>query len=130
MTTRVLGRLTFFIYIIAAVFALAVWAPKFLMANLQTTFQWNDYRYLTMSAVPLGLFLISIIAVQALLKRFSLLLILEIVLVVGTWVCGLITFEYPPQANLFCPLHVWSAVVLFFVNLRWYRKLLDTQVMK
>lgn len=111
------------VYFLGAVTAFVWWAPQFFTVNTHLPIELT-YRYTTASAVPMGIFLISVVARQALMPRFSLVLVNQVLLTGGFLWCALYAFYYPPQANFFAAMHLLAVVVFTLWNFYQYRRTL------
>jgi len=119
--TQWFARLSLFIYALVCLAAFAWWAPNFFSANPNFKPQWDLY-YIAGSGVPYGLLVLSIVALQSILKNFSFLLALEFILSSLLVWCVNQSFYYPPQAAFFCPVLVWFCLALVLVNLFMYQR--------
>ena len=99
-----------------------VGAPRFFYLNLPTAPEFT-LEYVTVSGLAFAVFLISVIAAQAVMPKFSAWLVLQVVIVgLSFWFC-LYAFDFPPQAELFAFIHVVTCGLFLFVNLRSYHRL-------
>lgn len=99
-----------------------VWAPRFFYLNLPTAPEFT-LEYVTVSGLAFAVFLISVIAAQAVMPKFSAWLVLQVVIVgLSFWFC-LYAFDFPPQAELFAFIHVVTCGLFLFMNLRSYHRL-------
>lgn len=121
--TRWLGYLGLLGYCAIAIIALLYWAPHFFSANTHLPMELS-YRYLTASGVPIGLFAISVVARQAYMPAFSLVMLLQTVFVAGSLWCALYTFYYAPQANFFASMHLLITAASTVWNFYQYRRTL------
>ena len=111
------------VYFLTAMAAFFWWAPQFFTVNTHLPVEMT-YRYTTASGVPMGIFLISVVARQALMPRFSLVLVNQVLLTGGLLWCALYAFYSPPQANFFASMHLLSATVCTLWNFYQYRRTL------
>ena len=119
--SRFLSYAGLLVYVVIAALALFWWMPHFFAANLHTLPQLN-YRYVAATGVPLALFLATVVARQSLQPRFSLILVLQVVLSsLALWL-GIYTFDYTPQSVTFCALHLALSAVFFLWNINRYRR--------
>ncbi|WP_029891376.1 hypothetical protein [Polycyclovorans algicola] len=118
---RILAQAGLLTYVLAAIAVLLVWIPNFVVVNAQIAAEWS-WRYVAASGIPLGLLLTIIAARQSVSPSFKLLLLLEGLAAILVWMFCLKSFNYPPQANFFCALHVGLCVVFGAVNLMGYRR--------
>lgn len=121
--SRAVTILSIVVYFVTAVAALFWWAPHFFAANTHLPLQLG-YRYLSASGVPFALMLISVIARQSVQARFSMMLLMEVLLCAGLLWCALYAFYYPPQANFFAAMHLLLSGVFAIVNFYQYRRTL------
>lgn len=119
--SRVLAHVGLLVYALAALAALLIWVPNFVVLNSQMPAEWS-WRYLAGSGIPLGLLLVTIAARQSVAPTFKLLLMFEGLAAILVWMLCLKAFHYPPQANFFCALHVVICVVFSVLNLIGYRR--------
>ena len=119
--SRILAHLGLLTYVLAALAALLLWLPNFVMVNLQLPAEWS-WRYVAGSGVPLGLLLVTIAARQSIAPTFRLLLLFEGMAAILVGLLCLKAFHYPPQANFFCSLHVGICTLFGLLNLIGYRR--------
>jgi hypothetical protein len=119
--SRLLSSLGLLSYVVLAAAALLWWAPHFFAANLHLWPELN-YRYVAATGIPLALLLISVAARQSLMPRFSVVLVLEVVLAGLALFLGIVSFQYLPQAVFFCALHLGICALALVWNLVRYRR--------
>lgn len=108
-------------YVLLAALALLWWSPHFFAANLHLLPQLN-YRYVAATGLPFGVMLMIVAARQSLMPRFSLVLVLEVVLAGVALFLGLLSFQYLPQSVFFCAAHLAICGVASVFNLYGYRR--------
>ena len=119
--TRLLGTVVVIAYILLCFSTLALWLPNFLAVNLHYPPE-GTYRYLTASGLPFGLLLVTVIARQALKGYFSIVMFFQVLFAGTLLYAGLYAFNYPLQANFFCPAHVGMCVVSVAWNVYHHRQ--------
>lgn len=119
--SRFLSSLGLVSYVLLAAAALLWWAPHFFAAN-QHLWPELDYRYVAATGIPFALLLMTVAARQSLMPRFSLVLVLQVVLAGIAGLLGLLSFQFLPQAVFFCALHLGLCAVALLWNLNGYRR--------
>lgn len=119
--SRFLQSLGLALYVLMAAVALFWWAPHFFAANLHLMPR-LDYRYLAATGIPFALLLITVVARQSLMPRFSLMLLLQSLGAALALMLGLISFYYLQQGVFFCALHLAICGLGFVFNLARYRR--------
>lgn len=119
--SRFLQSLGLASYVLLAIGALLWWAPHFFAANLHLLPK-LDYRYMAATGIPLALLLISAAARQSLMARFSLVLVLMVVVAALSLMLGFLSFDYLKQGVFFCALHLAICALGLLFNLSRYRK--------
>lgn len=119
--SRFLAHVGLLTYVLAAIAALFWWVPNFLIVNASVAAEWS-WRYLAGSGIPLALLLVTIAARQSLSPSFRLILLLQGIAAILLWMLCIKSFNYPPQANFFCALHVSFCGLFGLLNLIGYRR--------
>jgi hypothetical protein len=119
--SRFLSQIGLLLYILLAAAALIWWAPNFFSVNVSIWPQAN-YRYITATGIPLGMLLVTVAARQSIMQRFSVNMLVQVLLASLAFQLGIMTFQFLPQSVFFCAVHLAVCAVTIPWNLFKYRR--------